>query len=221
MSMVPVLESDASPSDNMGNGIGGVPDDPDDRENSPPDRTAPLGEYRLITILAIVWIVTLFVTLTCALESRWAHSQDWFSIPLPPILYTSTAILLLSSASVEFARFSLRHEGGKRSARWIFVALLFGLAFLGGQVLAWQELGSRGMHFASNPGSFFVYLITGTYGVHLLAGIGALASVGFFLRRSAPKVRQQTALDVVALYWHFIDGLWLYLLALLFITIQR
>jgi cytochrome c oxidase subunit III len=214
-------ESDVSPSDNMGNGIGGVPDDPDDHENSHPDRIAPQSEYRLITILAIVWIVALFTTLTLVLESRWAGSRDWFSIALPRVAYASTAVLLLSSLSVEFARCSLRRGGGRRSARWIFVALLLGLAFLSGQMLAWRELGSRGMHFASNPGSFFIYLLTGTHALHLLAGIGALASVGFFLGRPAPKVRHQTALDVVALYWHFIDALWLYLLALLFVTIQR
>lgn len=215
------LEIDISPSDNMGNGTGGVPDEPDDPENSRPERVAPLGEYRVITILAMVWIATLFATLTLVLESRWADSRDWFSIPLPHIAYASTVVLLLSSLSVECARFSLRREKARRAARWVFVALLLGLAFLGGQMLAWRELGSQGMHFATNPGSFFIYLMTGAHGLHLLAGIAALASVGFFVGRPAPKATRQTALDVAALYWHFMDALWLYLLALLVVTIQR
>jgi cytochrome c oxidase subunit 3 len=103
----------------------------------------------------------------------------------------------------------------------IFVTLLLSVAFLGGQIVAWQELGLQGLHFASNPGSFFFYLMTGTHGLHLLAGIVALTSVSFFLSRSTHKVKQRTAMDVVAFYWHFMDGLWLYLLALLFTTIQR
>lgn len=212
---------EVSLSDHMGNGIGGVPDDPDDHGNWPPDRTTPPGEYRLITILAIIWIATVFVTLTLVLESRWVDSREWFSIPLPRMAYASTAVLLLSSLSVEFARFSLRREEARRAARWIFVALLLGVAFLGGQTLVWRELVSRGMHFASNPGSFFIYLITGAHGLHFLAGIAALASVGFFVGRSAPRARQQAALDVAALYWHFMDALWLYLLALLLMTIER
>lgn len=215
----PAIE--ASLSDHMGNGIGGVPEDPDDHESWQPDRITPPGEYRLITILAIIWIVTLFVTLTLVLESRWVDSREWFSIPLPRIAYASTAVLLLSSFSVEFARFSLRREESRRAVRWIFVTLLLGVAFLGGQMLVWRELAFRGMHFASSPGSFFIYLITGAHGLHLLAGIGALASVGFFVGRTAPKARRQVALDVAALYWHFMDALWLYLLALLLITVQR
>jgi cytochrome c oxidase subunit III len=216
-------EFEVSLSDNMGNGIGGVPvpEDPDDRERWQPDPITPSGEYRLITILAIIWIVTLFVTLTLVLESRWVESREWFSIPLPRIAYASTAVLLLSNMSVEYARFSLRREECRRSARWIFVTVLLGVAFLGGQMLAWRQLGAQGMHFASNPGSFFIYLITGAHGVHLLAGIGALAAVGLLVGRAAPKAKRQTALDVAALYWHFMSALWLYVLALLLITVQR
>src|SRR5580692_3939835 len=75
----PVPEPELSSSDIDGIGIGGVPDDPnyDPHSNSEldPDRWAtPLSAYRLITFLAIIWIVTLFVTLTLVLESRWAQS---------------------------------------------------------------------------------------------------------------------------------------------------
>jgi cytochrome c oxidase subunit 3 len=221
--IAPAPELESSPSDSEGNGIGGGLDGPgrDPHENSEPDQATTLSSYRLITVLAIIWIVTLFATLTCVLESRWVHSKDWVSIPLPHILYVNSALLLLSSLSIEFARFSLRAEEIKRCTRWIFVTLLLGVAFVGGQIVAWQELGFQGLHLASNPGSFFFYLITGAHGLHLLAGIASLASVGFFLNRSTRKVMKQTAMDVVALYWHFTDGLWLYLLALLFITIQQ
>jgi cytochrome c oxidase subunit 3 len=95
-----------------------------------------------------------------------------------------------------------------------------GLAFVGGQIVAWLELSFRGLHLASNPGSFFFYLITGAHGVHLLVGIISLASLGLSVSQLAQKFRQQTAMDTVALYWHFMNGLWVCLLALLLITIQ-
>lgn len=190
------------------------------RNLTPERRATPIGAYRLITVLAIIWIVTLFATLTLVLESRWVHSKDWVSIPLPSMLYVNTAILLFSSLTIEVARFSLGTERRKYCTRWIFVTLLLGFMFVGGQLVAWRELSFRGLHFASNPGSFFFYLITGTHGLHLVGGIVALASVGFFVSRLKRRVRMQKALGVIALYWHFLDGLWLYLLALLFTTIR-
>ena len=223
-STAPVDEPELSSSDNNGNGTGGGLDDPhyDPYHHSEPDPgSTPLSAYRMITFLAIIWIVTLFVTLTLVLESRWVHSKSWVSIPLPHILYVNTAILLLSSFTIERSRFSLRAKGIKHCTRWIFVTLLLGVAFLGGQVVAWRELSFRGLHFASNPGSFFFYLFTGAHGLHFLGGITALASVGLFVSRLRQKVKKQMAIDVVALYWHFMNGLWFYLLALLLITIQQ
>jgi len=221
-----VSEPEPSASDNNITGGGGGPHHPghDPRPNSvlaPEPRPATQSAYRLFTFLAIVWIVALFSTIALVLESRWVHSDDWVSIPLPPILYVNAAILLLSSLTIEFARSSLRAEAGRRCARWILLTLLLGFAFLGGQLVAWKELSFGGMHLASNPGSFFLYLITGAHGVHLLLGIVLIASVGFKVSRLAPKVKQQTALDAIALYWHFMDGLWLCLLALLLISIQQ
>jgi cytochrome c oxidase subunit III len=154
------------------------------------------------------------------LESRWVHSKDWVSIPLPYVLYLNSAILLASSLTIEFARFSLRAEEKERCVRWIFVTALLGLTFIAGQIFAWQNFVFRGLHLDSNLGSFFFYLITGAHGLHLLGGIAALAAVGLFVSRLAQKAKRQASLDTVALYWHFMDGLWLCLLGLFYVAIQ-
>src|SRR5579862_5134352 len=151
----------------------------------------------MITFLAMFWIAALFATLALVLESRWVHSSDWASIPLPYVLYINTAILLGSSLTIEFARHSLRADATKECARWIRATLVLGLAFIAGQIVAWQDLSARGLHLASNPGSFFFYLITGAHGLHLLGGIVLLA----FVSRAATRVRRQAALDAIALYW--------------------
>ncbi len=214
----------SSPSGNDRNRNGGGPGEPVYEPHGTSQlepRGTPLSAYRMITFFAIIWIITLFATLTLVLELRWVHSTDWFSIPIPHVLYVNTALLVGSSLAIEFARVSLRADASKECARWIRVTLLLGLAFLAGQIVAWRELVSRGLHLASNPGSFFFYLITGAHGLHLLGGIVSLAFVRLFVSRVAPKAKQQAALDTIALYWHFMDGLWVYLLALLFIAIQR
>ncbi len=224
----PSIESEPeySPLDHNGKGTGGGPDDPghDPHETSEldPERWAtPLSAYRMLTSLAIIWIGAFFATLTLVLEFRWVHSKDWVSIPLPHLLYVNTAILLLSSFAIELARLSLRPGKSSHCIRWIAVTASMGVAFLFGQVFAWRELILEGLHFASHPGGFFFYLITGAHGLYLLGGIAALFSVGFFVNGLTQKPRQQAALGTMALYWHFMDGLWLYLLVVLFVTLQR
>ena len=206
-------------------GIGGGPGDPsDDPQDNPapePDQRASLSANRMILFLAMAWIVFLFATIAVALEWRWAYAKDWISISLPGTLYLNTAILLLSSLTMEYARFSLPAKGTKHCTSWIAVTLFLGLAFVGGQLFVWRELGIRGLHLASNPGSFFLYLITATHAAHLLVGVAALASVGFFVNRLAQPFRQEAAVSLIALYWHFMAALWICVIALLFLSVQR
>ncbi|HYE66504.1 MAG TPA: cytochrome c oxidase subunit 3, partial [Pyrinomonadaceae bacterium] len=89
------------------------------------------------------------------------------------------------------------------------------------QLLAWQELISQGIYLASNPHSSFFYLLTGAHGVHLLGGVLALDYLLLRTRhRRSEKnaeLKRQTTAGVVSLYWHFMDGLWIYLFLLLFL----
>jgi cytochrome c oxidase subunit 3 len=218
------LETELSPSDDDRAGGGGpeVPLDgrPDVSELDPDRSSAPAGASRLFTYFAMFWIVALFTTMALVLESRWVQSKDWFSIPLPRVLYANTLILLAGSVSIEFARRRLRRANPTRSARWIFVAAMLGAAFLGGQIFAWQEFALRGPHVASNPGSFFFYLMTGAHGILQLLGIAFLGFVANFIGRAGQSLRAQSTLGTVALYWHFVVGLWICLFGLLLIAIQ-
>jgi cytochrome c oxidase subunit III len=225
--VLPETERDARVSDDNGSGFGGGNFDAPDygrNENPEPDPerwATPLSAYRTAAFFIIFSISSVFVTLTHILESRWVHSKDWVPVSLPNILYINTAVLVASSVTIEFARFSLEGRRFQRSARWLLVTLLLGLAFVVGQLVAWRELVSRGVYWASNPGSFFFYFLTAAHGLHLLGGILALSYIVLFASRLVSKGRQETAVGVVAIYWHFMDALWFYLLGLLFVTIQR
>ena len=199
------------------------PSDPgyDQHENSPPDQSPSSSSYRLFLIFAMVWIVALFGTLISALEWRsGSFERLGQQIQLPHILYVGAtqSLLLLSSLSFEFARRSLRSPVHRHTLRWLLATVLLAIGFVGGRVItAWWELGLQGWGLASNPGSCFFYLITGAHLVLLLPGIVSLAALVFFFDQSP---RQQSAMDVTALYWNFMDGLWLCLAVLLFVTIQ-
>jgi hypothetical protein len=113
----------------------------------------------------------------------------------------------------------IAERAGRRCIRGILVSLWMGFAFLVGQTFAWHELSLRCLHFNANPGSFFLYLVTGAHGLFVLGGMGLLSYVGFLIRRHT-RTKWRAAMDSIALYSHFTDALWLYLVVLLFATIQ-
>jgi cytochrome c oxidase subunit III len=171
--------------------------------------------YRAAMVIGTIWILALFVTLSIVLEFTRAHSKHWNPISLPSLLYVNTAVLLLSSVMIEFARFSLRAKASRRCARFSMTALLLGLTFLGGQIAVWQGLGSHGIHLDSGGASFFFYLMTATHALTVSGGIIALFPVIVVVSRLRPASERQTTISIVAPYWYFVSGLWLYLLVLL------
>ena len=124
------------------------------------------------------------------------------------------AILLASSVTIMVARKKL--EGGEREAfrSWWWVTTGLGLLFLAGQIIAWRQLAAAGMFLATNPSSSFFYLLTAAHGAHLAGGILALFYVTF-RPWSRSRISQATAAELTSIYWHFMDGLWIFLFALL------
>ena len=155
-------------------------------------------------------IVMLFAAFTSALVVRKGMSFDWVPVRLPGILWLNTFVLLVSSAALEFSRRSLRARAAKGFMCWLAAALVLGLGFLAGQLIAWRELAARGIYLASNPGSSFFYVLTAAHGFHLLGGVVALAYVVLRARPIALGLARRTPVDVTAIYWHFMDALWIY-----------
>lgn len=177
--------------------------------------TVPSRTYRTGMWMALVAIVMLFAAFTSALVVRKGMSEDWISTALPRILWPNTLVLMASSLTLELSRRALKAGRGTVFARWLYATVALGLAFLGGQLLAWKELASRGVYLATNPSSSFFYLLTAAHGVHLLGGVMALSYVVLRAGRIALAPANRTVVDVTALYWHFMDGLWIYILLLL------
>lgn len=173
--------------------------------------------------VAVSAIAMSFAALTSALVVRQGSGADWQRFALPRILYLDTFILIASSYTLELARkrfaagILLRSDDGEeaRALRsnglyWLNITLTLGLFFVAGQVLAWRRLASQGLFLATSPSSSFFYLLTAMHGLHLLGGVLGLIYVGYRLRHRARNA--QTALGTAAVYWHFVDLLWVYLL---------
>jgi cytochrome c oxidase subunit 3 len=177
---------------------------------------ALLGDPTRFGLMAFLGTVSmLFVGFTSAYILRRA-SADWQPLAAPPVLWLNTAALLLSSGTLEIARRDLRSWDPRASQRWLLATGLLGLAFAAGQVVGWRQLAERGVFLSSNPHSSFFYLLTGVHVVHLLAGLVWFAVVFSRLRRMA-LLPGEDGLRLLATYWHFLAGLWVYLLWLLFV----
>ena len=166
----------------------------------------------LMVLLAAV--VMFFAALTSAFIVRRGLSNDWEHTRMPRVLFLSTAVLLASSAVLELARRALK-AGRRESFNRLWTAgSVLGVLFLACQYAAWLQLRAQGIYLATNPSSSFFYVLTAAHAVHLIGGVLALLYVSIQALRLRLGPGKRTAIDVTAMYWHFLDGLWLYLLIL-------
>jgi len=208
----PVVEDigGGGPTPPPGGGDGG-----DDGKRRRPGTPSPNRYYTGIT-LGIVSILMFFMALASAFLVRRGTSGDWVPAHLPAVLWLNTLALIASSFTLERARRSLSRLDLSGFGKLWTVTTGLGALFLIGQLVAWRQLVTQGVFMASNPASSFFYIFTAAHGLHLLGGIGALLYV-LFGKFDNAGLRLPTAAEVVSYYWHFMDGLWVFLLALLYL----
>jgi len=181
-----------------------------------PRRPPKTAIYSTAITLAMVSILIFFLALTAAFVFlRAKNLQTWVGIQMPRVLWLNTAVLLLSSVTLEIARRRLKMQDPRGFRRLWAVTTILGLVFVSGQVIAWRQLAAQGVYLASHLASDFFFVFTALHAVHLLGGVCALLYVG--LRKfGGASIGRPLAAQVVSYYWHFMDGLWLFLLALLY-----
>jgi cytochrome c oxidase subunit 3 len=205
-------------------GGGGGPNGPGGGGGGEEPRRFSPDRYRIGVLVGLASILMMFTALASAyvVRSGMPTSTDWRGGEMPSFVYLSTGLILLSSLTFTRAKAALRHKEPAGYRLWLGVTLLLGLGFLASQILAWRELVGRGLYLASNPHSSFFYVLTGLHALHLSGGILALALLYAYARRAGAveeggeaEVKRRTLTDVVGTYWHFMDGLWVFLFLLL------
>ncbi|MDT7690364.1 MAG: cytochrome c oxidase subunit [Acidobacteriota bacterium] len=186
-----------------------------------PRRFSP-ERYRIGVLVGIASILMMFTALASAyiVRSGMPTSIDWHGGQMPSFVYLSTSLIVASSLTFSRAKSALKHAEEAAYRLWLTVTLLLGLGFLAAQLLAWRQLVAAGLYLASNPHSSFFYVLTGLHGIHLTGGILALGFLVAYARRAARgpewEVKRRTLTDVVGIYWHFMDALWVFLFLLLY-----
>jgi cytochrome c oxidase subunit 3 len=165
--------------------------------------------------LAVGAILLLFLAFTSTLLVRRAE-PDWHTAPVPPLLWANTAVLLASSAVLEWARAG-RGRTRRRLGLGVGGATALGAAFLVGQWVAWRRLLASGVSLTAGPHSAFFYLLTGVHAVHVAVGVGVLAYAWWRTHRATAVADAAEIVTPAAIYWHVVAGLWLYVFGVLFI----
>ena len=199
-----------------GGGGGPTPPAGGDGDGSRRPRKPPQRRYSTAITLGMISILVFFLGLCSAfLALKWV-SQTWAPLHLPKILLLNTAILLVSSYTLERARrrlWAIDFSGFRKLWR---ATTILGILFLAGQLIAWLQLVAMGVYIANNQATSFFYIFTAAHAVHLLGGVAALLYVAASDFEKG-KISRQTAVEITSYYWHFMDGLWVVLLVLLYL----
>jgi cytochrome c oxidase subunit 3 len=141
--------------------------------------------------------------------------EIWGLVPL-----LNTIFLVSSSVTVHFAEEALRHSKTKVFQVLMTITVVLGALFVGGQVFEYWNF-SVNEHFTPQTSTFggSFYTLTTLHGAHVLAGVIVLTSllVGSFFR--ALSAKRHIALTVASIYWHFVDVVWIVLVAVIYLRL--
>lgn len=163
--------------------------------------------------LSMVSMTMIFAALTSAYVIR--HEKgDWLLFQLPRFFYISTAVIMLSSVSMNWAVWSAKKNNFKNTKIASLLTLLLGIVFIICQFKAWGFLVEQRIVFAgkySNASGSFLYALTGLHLAHLIAGIFAILVVWIKSLRKKYNSENMLGIQLCAIFWHFLDILWIYL----------
>jgi cytochrome c oxidase subunit 3 len=171
--------------------------------------------------LFIATVVMLFAALTSAYIVRQAEG-NWMIFDLPSLFYVNTAVIVVSSFTMQWAYWSAKKDLLERAKLAIVITTVLGIAFLIGQVMAWGQMVASNIYFVGDRGSAvsgsFVYVLSGLHGLHIVGGLVFLLIVLISAFRYKVHAKNLTQVEMCATYWHFLGGLWIYLLLFLIWT---
>ncbi|MBL7891621.1 MAG: cytochrome c oxidase subunit 3 [Bacteroidia bacterium] len=169
--------------------------------------------------LGIVGMVMLFGGFTSAYVVR--HEKgDWLDFTIPTTFFISTAIIIVSSITMNWAVIAAKNDNLKNIKSAMLLTLLLGIGFIISQYLGWKNLVEQKVYFAgreSNASGSFFYMITFMHLLHLFGGIIAVIVVNFKALAEKYSSKDYLGIQLCAIYWHFLDALWIYLFLFLYL----
>ncbi|HYG37445.1 MAG TPA: cytochrome c oxidase subunit 3 [Cytophagales bacterium] len=179
-----------------------------------PTPTLSMNPHKFALWLFIITIIMIFASLTSAYIVR-AADGNWVEFDLPQVLWLNTIALFASSLTMHWAYISAKRNNLGTLKLAISITLVLGAAFVIGQFFAWKDLVAMEIFFTGNPSGSFLYILTGVHGFHLITGLAFLIIVLISSFKYKIHSKNLTKIEICATYWHFLDGLWIYLFVFL------
>lgn len=161
--------------------------------------------------VAIGSMIMMFAGLTSAYIVK-GSLPGWSTVEVPTIFYISTAVLLLSSLTIQMANKAFKERSMQQYRRMVMATLVLGIAFIVMQVVGFNQMMQSGVTMRGGSGAGqFLYIIFGLHGIHVLGGVIAL--IVMFARAFSSRSRNYNpvSIEIAGTYWHFVDLLWIYL----------
>jgi len=127
---------------------------------------------------------------------------------------TNTFVLLTSSLFAVLAHQAAEKGDGKRAAKLLYLTTGGGLLFLSIKAVEWTDEISHGMTISSNTFWSFYYTAAGIHALHVIAGMIMM----LFVASAAKRNEELQRVEIIGIYWHFVDVVWIFLFPLLYIA---
>ncbi|MFK8101947.1 MAG: heme-copper oxidase subunit III [Saprospiraceae bacterium] len=176
--------------------------------------------YNVLLFLSLASITALFM----AFSISFVYSRIQGDIPpikLPLIFYFNTFLLIGTSISLWWAKKSYLEDHTTNYQKALVLTIILTLSFMILQVFGWNELVASKIFLASDNAASFLYIISGLHFVHVIAGLPFLILFLFTARKRMQEPvsvlvyfsdpAKKLKLRLLTIYWHFLDGLWIYL----------
>lgn len=169
---------------------------------------------KMMLLFSLLSITMTFAGLTSAyIVSK--GRPDWLvDFELPELFYYSTFVIVLSSITIQIAKYNLNKNKTKSDVLiWLFTTLLLGILFCVFQFYSFKSLIDKGYYFAGAQSTIttsFIYVLTFLHAVHLIAGLVVLIVLLFNTFNNKYQLNK-LGFHLGVTFWHFLDILWIYL----------
>jgi cytochrome c oxidase subunit III len=175
--------------------------------------------YKLILLFAMVSMTMMFAGLTSAFVVSKSRA-DWLKdFQLPTAFYFSTAAIIGCSIAFHLAKKAIQKDNQKLTTLFLLSTLALGILFVILQFVGFGQIVSSGYYFTGSESSItttFLYIVTVVHLVHLAGGLISLLIIIYNHFKQKYNSTQTLGIELGAMYWHFLDFLWVYLFLFLY-----
>jgi len=175
--------------------------------------------YKLLLLFAMISMIMMFAGLTSAFVVSKSRA-DWLKdFQLPTAFYFSTAVIIGCSVTFHLAKKAIQKDNQKATTAFLFATLALGILFVILQFVGFSQIVANGYYFTGAESSItttFLYIVTVVHLAHLAGGLIALLIIINNQLKQKYNSTQTLGIELGAMYWHFLDLLWVYLFLFLF-----